>query len=33
MPALIINRFGSLGVEEIKHCPIINDISEIFNHL
>ena len=33
MPALIINRFGSLGVEEIKDCPVINDISEIFNHL
>ena len=33
MPALIINRFGSLGIEEIKDCPIINDISEIFNFL
>ena len=31
MPALIINRFGSLGVEEINDCPIISDISEIFN--
>ena len=33
MPALIINRFGTLGVEEIKDCPIINDISEILNFL
>ena len=33
MPALIINRFGSLGTEEIKDCPIISDISEIFNFL
>ena len=33
MPALIINRFGSLGIEEIKDCPIINDVSEIFNFL
>ena len=33
MPALIINRLGSLGIEEIKDCPIINDISEIFNFL
>lgn len=33
MPTLIINRFGSLGVEEIKDCPIISDISEIFNFL
>jgi putative hydrolase of the HAD superfamily len=33
MPALIINRFGSLGIEEIKDCPIINDISEVFNFL
>ena len=33
MPALIINRFGSLGVEEIKDCPVISDISEIFNFL
>ena len=33
MPALVINRFGHLGVEEIKDCPIINDISEIHNFL
>jgi putative hydrolase of the HAD superfamily len=33
MPALIINRFGTLGVEEIKDCPVINDISEIFKYL
>ena len=33
MPTQNINRFGSLGVEEIKDCPIISDISEIFNFL
>lgn len=33
MPALIINRFGNLGVEEIRDCPIISDISEIPNFL
>jgi len=33
MPSLIINRFGSLGVEEIKDCPVIRDISEIFNFI
>jgi putative hydrolase of the HAD superfamily len=33
MTALIINRYGSLGVEEIKDCPIISDISDIFNFL
>jgi len=29
MHAVIINRFGSLGVEEITDCPIISDISEV----
>ncbi len=33
MKALIINRFGNLGVEEIKDCPILGHISEIFNFL
>ncbi len=33
MPALIINRFGSMGIEEIKDCPVIGDISEIFNFI
>jgi len=33
MPVLIINRFGSLGAEEIKDCPVISDISEILNYL
>jgi putative hydrolase of the HAD superfamily len=33
MPALIINRFGKLGVEEIRDCPIISDISEIPKYL
>ena len=31
MPALIINRFGNLGVEEIKDCPVIGHLSDIFN--
>ena len=29
MEALIINRFGNLGVEELKDCTIIGDISEV----
>jgi putative hydrolase of the HAD superfamily len=33
MPVLIINRFDLLGVEEIEDCPIVRDISEIFNYL
>ena len=33
MKALIVNRYGTLGVEEISDCPIINDISEILNFL
>jgi len=33
VPALIINRFGSLGVEEIIDCPVINDISEVLHFL
>ncbi len=33
MKVLIINRFGTLGIEEIKDVPIINDLSQIKNHL
>ncbi len=33
MPAVIINRFGSLGTEEISDCPVISDISQIFDYL
>lgn len=33
MRSLILNRFGSLGVEEITDCPIITDLSEIFDYL
>ncbi len=33
MKALILNRFGKLGVEEINDCPIINHISEIPEHV
>ena len=31
MPALIINRFGNLGVEEIEDCPVIGRLSDLFN--
>jgi putative hydrolase of the HAD superfamily len=31
MPALIINRFGKLGVEEISDCPVIGHLSDLFN--
>jgi len=31
--ALIINRFGTLGVEEIENCPIIHHISEAKDHI
>lgn len=31
MPALIINRFGKLGVEEIIDCPMIGHLSDLFN--
>ena len=33
MRALILNRFGKLGVEEIDDCPIIKHISEITEHV
>ena len=33
MNALIINRFGSLGVEEIEDCPIIHQLSDIFDYI
>ena len=33
MNALIINRFGSLGVEEIEDCPVIHRLSDIFNYI
>jgi putative hydrolase of the HAD superfamily len=31
MNVVIINRFGTLGVEEIRDCIIIRDISEVLN--
>jgi putative hydrolase of the HAD superfamily len=31
MPAIIINRFGRLGVEEIEDCPLIGHLSDLFN--
>ena len=33
MNALILNRFGQLGVEEIEDCPIIEHISQIPEHI
>ena len=33
MVAVIINRFGTLGIEEIDDCPIIGDISNVLNFL
>lgn len=33
MNALVINRFGNLGVEEINDCPVINHLSEIFDYI
>lgn len=33
MEALIINRFGFLGIEEINGCRIIHHISEILDHI
>jgi putative hydrolase of the HAD superfamily len=31
MPAVIINRFGKLGVEEVENYPVINRLSDLFN--
>jgi putative hydrolase of the HAD superfamily len=33
MPALILNRFGTLGVEEIEDCPVIPHISGLFDFI
>ena len=33
MAALIINRFGKLGVEEIEDCPVIGHLSDLFNFI
>lgn len=33
MPALIINRFGNLGVEEISDCPTIERLSDLFKFI
>jgi putative hydrolase of the HAD superfamily len=33
MNTLIINRFGSLGVEEIDDCPVIHRLSDILNYI
>ena len=33
MEALIINRFGSLGIEEIDDCPVIHDLTGLFSYL
>jgi len=33
MQALILNRFGTLGVEEIDDAPIIQNLAQIKDHL
>jgi len=33
MEALVINRFGKLGVEEIHDCPVIQHISQIQDYI
>ncbi len=33
MKALIINRFGTLGVEDIDDCPVIHHLSDILNYI
>ena len=33
MPALIINRFGRMGVEEIEDCPVISRLSDLFKFI
>ncbi|MCP4047544.1 MAG: HAD family hydrolase, partial [Gammaproteobacteria bacterium] len=33
MRALILNRFGNLGVEEIDDAPIIQNLAQIKDHL
>ena len=33
MNALTINRFGSLGVEEIDDCPVIHRLSDLLNYI
>ena len=33
MNPLIINRFGSLGVEEIDDCPVIHQLSDILTYI
>ncbi len=30
---LIINRFGRLGIEELKNCRVISDVTEVRNYL
>ncbi len=33
MNALIINRFGKLGVEEVTDCPVIHHLSDLFEYI
>ncbi len=33
MDALIINRFGKLGVEEIIDCPVIHRLPDLFDYI
>jgi putative hydrolase of the HAD superfamily len=30
---LIVNRFGHLGIEEIRDCPVITELSQVLDHL
>ena len=33
MAAVIVNRYGFLGIEEIEDCPVINDLTGIFHYI
>ena len=33
MSAVIVNRYGSLGIEEVDDCPVIHDLTGIFDYL
>jgi putative hydrolase of the HAD superfamily len=33
MQALIVNRFGRLGIEEIEDCPVIQHISQVAEYI
>jgi putative hydrolase of the HAD superfamily len=33
MEAIIVNRFGTLGIEELENCPVIPDVRELDRYL